>query len=126
MAEPIDDESIAHGPQKHPAQAEAARRGQYFAQAIRAAVTSGRRADIVALFENRVGWTAIQHWCAGRRGVPQWAYDCVMAKGRAIVDPLARVPIGPGSIVGKYNLPSIKEKARLQGGLDSLPLVGKR
>ena len=86
-----------------------AKRIHPFAQAIRAAVPSGRRADIRALFHNRVTWPAIDHWRKGRRGPPQWAIECVEAKGRAILDPLASVSPGPGNL-GKYNLPSIRAK----------------
>lgn len=116
MPQGVENESTDRSPKSHLNQSEAARRGNAFKQALRAIVPTWSHAEILALFSNRVGWTAIDNWCAGRRGVPQWAHDIVTARGRAILDPMAHVPIGPGSIVGKYNLPFIKEKARREAG----------
>ena len=109
----MTDESTERSPQSHLGPfPKATRIRTAFGRAIKAAVPSGKREDIRALFLNRVSWPAIDHWRKGRRGPPQWAIDCVAARGLAIMDPLSEVKAGPGIQAGKYNLPSIKEKAR--------------
>jgi hypothetical protein len=40
-------------------------------------VPSGRRADILALFDNKVTWGSVKHWRKGRRNVPMWAIECL-------------------------------------------------
>jgi len=105
---------IERSPRKHPdAVLRAKRTCKAFDQAIRAAVPAGNQTAILELFQNRVTWNAIKHWRSGQRGVPQWAIDCVMARGRAIVDPLLQVAPSAGNM-GKFNLPNLraqKEKA---------------
>lgn len=41
------------------------------------------RRDILAALNNRVGWSAIQHWEKGRRRVPQWAIDALLSRAAA-------------------------------------------
>src|ERR1700722_5634373 len=82
---------------------------------IRAFAPSGSHREVLALFHNRVTWSAIQHWRKGRRHVPQWAIDCLMQRA----EPILKLTSGPGSVVGKYNLPTMraqKEKAALSDG----------
>ena len=33
------------------------------------------RAEILALFDDRVTWDTIRHWRTGKHGAPQWAID---------------------------------------------------
>jgi hypothetical protein len=115
-------ESVEHGPRKHPDPSVQARRASAVRRTIAAFVPSGNHTEIAALFDNRVAVQTIRQWRLGRRLMPQWAKDLLKAK----MPPVDDIETGPGSIVGKYNLPSIKEKARLQGGLDSRPLIEKR
>ena len=109
-------ESIERSPRKHPGKSNAVSR------AIAAFVPTGNAVELLALFENRVAITTIRQWRLGRRAMPAWARDLLKARAA----PIDEIPVGVGRQVSKYNLPSIKEKARLQGGLDSLPLVEKR
>lgn len=115
-------ESTERSPRKHLDPFVKARRASAVKRAIIGFVPSGNHAEIVALFEHRVAMQTIRQWRLGRRLMPRWAWDILKARAA----PIDEIEIGPGSIVGKYNLPSIKEKARLQGGLDSMPLVDKR
>ena len=41
---------------------------------------AGRRATLLALFENRVTWSTIRHWQTGRRTMPDWARDILRAE----------------------------------------------
>ena len=65
-----ENESIEHGPPRHPSPVP-------MDTAIRRLVPSGRRADVRALFQNRATWSAICHWRKGRVKPPQWAVDCL-------------------------------------------------
>ena len=115
-------ESQQHGPRKHPGTAREARLATPIARALAVLAPSGSHKEIQAIFHGRAGWPRIRAWRDGRAMPPQWAVDCL----RSRIAPVLEVKAGVGSIVGKYNLPSIKEKARLQGGLDSRPLIEKR
>lgn len=103
-------QSIDRGPRKHHRHLPSKSGGAAFKQAVAAAVPVWSSASIRALFDNRVGWTAIDNWFAGRRNPPQWALDCVAARGAAILDPLALVKPGPGYVAGKHNLPCFQKE----------------
>lgn len=105
-----ESESMESSPQNHPNPLPAKTSGEAFKRAVKAAVGSSSHADICALFGHRVGWTAIEHWFAGRRGVPQWALDIVAARGEAILHPLRLVPPGRGLVAGKFNLPCYQKE----------------
>ena len=92
------------------------------AEAINGVVPSGNYAELRTLFQNRASIESIRKWKRGERNMPQWAIDILQARAA----PSMRLKTGPGLQAGKYNLPSIKEKARLQGGLDSRPLIERR
>ena len=63
-----------------------------FERAIRLFVPLGTQAEILALFHNRVSWSAIRHWRAGRYGPPQWAIDCLRERAAS----LPPLKAGPG------------------------------
>ena len=44
-------------------------------RAVRALIPRGTRAEILALFDDRVTWDTIRHWRTGKHGAPQWAID---------------------------------------------------
>jgi hypothetical protein len=46
-------------------------------RALRRLVPNGSRKAILALFDNRVTWSAIRHWRKGRALPPQWAVNCL-------------------------------------------------
>ena len=85
--------------------------------AIRRLVPSGRRRDVLALFQNRATWSAVCHWRKGRVLPPQWAVDLL----RAYVAPVMAIeantkPTGAALIAwlkahGRY---PAKEKARIE------------
>ncbi len=78
-----------------------------FDAAIRALFPSGRRQEIIDALDNRATWSAICHWRKGRRGPPQWVIDR-LRKRVAVLDELTP---GPGLVAGKYNLPTIRDRA---------------
>jgi hypothetical protein len=95
MAEPSDGESIERGPQKHLCPAsENMRTGEIVEHAIRVFAPSGSRADILALFQNRASFSAIQHWRKGRREPPQWAVDLLQTRAAPIMR--LKAGVGPG------------------------------
>ena len=67
--------------------------------ALRRLVPTGSRAQIRALFGNRVTWGAIQHWRAGRARPPQWAVDCLR---RYIAPVLAIEPGHQGAALKRW------------------------
>jgi hypothetical protein len=67
--------------------------------AIRRLVPSGRHAEILTLFGNRISWGTIQHWRRGRAGIPEWAIHCL----REHVAPVFEIEAGPGR--GKNLIP---------------------
>lgn len=116
-----DDATQQSSPQSHPATFAASTCTA--AEAINGFVPSGSYAELRALFKNRASIESIRKWKRGERHMPQWAIDILQARAA----PSMRLKTGPGLQAGKYNLPSIKEKARLQSaGLDSRPLIEKR
>lgn len=52
---------------------------------------SDRRRDILSVLRNRVSWQATQHWRKGRRRVPQWALDAMLAAVERKSGPLDHV-----------------------------------
>lgn len=78
------------------------------AAALKRLVPSGRRADLIALFDGRAPWLTIRDWRRGRRSIPQWARDLLQEKAQQLhrdVDAiLAVAPRGPGCRAGLKNL----------------------
>jgi hypothetical protein len=96
-------------------------------RAIRALVPSGRRREILELFGNRVTWGAIRHWRKGRYKPPQWAIDRLRTRIAPILELEAQAPTGAALMAWlEAHGRRPKEKARLQTGLDSRPLIEKR
>lgn len=65
---------------------------------------------LVALFENRATYGAIQGWRFGRRGPPQWATELLDRKLGALaarltsIRPGVRSAAGPGKAAGNQNI----------------------
>ena len=105
-----ETESQERSPQRHPSPLP-------IDIAIRRLVPSGRRRDVLALFQNRATWSAVCHWRKGRVLPPQWAVDLL----RAYVAPVMAIeantkPTGAALIAwlkahGRY---PAKEKARIE------------
>lgn len=51
--------------------------GQKINKLIRELAPTGKPQEVLALFDYRVTEGAVRHWRAGRRGIPQWALDCL-------------------------------------------------
>lgn len=43
-------------------------------------IAPGRRRRILALLDNRVGWSAVRHWLEGRNKPPRWVRQCLAAE----------------------------------------------
>lgn len=69
------DDTAESSPQKHPGSFQVYTVTPAIDRAIKALVPSGRRREILALFGNRVSWSAIRHWRKGRAKPPQWVVD---------------------------------------------------
>ena len=96
-------------------------------RAIRVLAPSGSRREILALFDTRVTWSAIKHWRRGRAKPPQWAVDYLQSRVAPILELEAQAPTGAALMAWlEAHGRRPKEKARLQTGLDSRPLIEKR
>lgn len=64
--------------------------------AIRLLVPSGRRAEIVALFDHRTTYGTIRGWRRGRRNPPAWAVQAIREATERVFEPIRRLAPGPG------------------------------
>lgn len=54
--------------------------------ALRELAPSGRRKDILALFDNRITWGTVKNWRKRRHPLPLWARDSLLAKLRPLIE----------------------------------------
>jgi hypothetical protein len=105
---PVNDkQSSEHSPVMVPRPVPGDKPTTPFEQAIRAFVPLGTQAEILALFHNRVSWSAIRHWRAGRYGPPQWAIDCLNERIASVP------PLQPGPGTGSALMAWLRAHGRL-------------